>query len=184
MRKLVCLFGVIFLFAVAAAAQDTSKADVFFGYSYVRANPATAGVPSFNLHGGSASLAFHPWGSLGIVGDVGGYHNGNVLGSGLGTTVYTYLFGPRFSYRRSERVVPYVQALFGGAHATGNFFGTSNSRNAFAMTAGGGLDINATRHVGLRLAQVEYFLARFEEFPGTRSSQNNLRLSTGIVFRF
>lgn len=54
MRKLVCLFGLgmLFLLAQTAAAQDTPKVDAFLGYSYVRANPATSGASSFNLHGG------------------------------------------------------------------------------------------------------------------------------------
>jgi len=33
-------------------------------------------------------------------------------------TVYTYLFGPRYSFRNYERFTPFVQALFGGIHAS------------------------------------------------------------------
>ena len=59
MRHLVCLLGVLFLFGAKAKAQETPKVDVFAGYSYVRANPATSGADGFNMHGGSASLAWN-----------------------------------------------------------------------------------------------------------------------------
>jgi opacity protein-like surface antigen len=77
-------------------------------------------------------------------------------------------------------VFPFVQALLGGeqfsAGATG--FGSASS-NAFAMTAGGGVDVTLTRHVSLRAIQVEYL---YTHFGG--ASQNNLRLQSGIVWRF
>jgi len=52
------------------------------------------------------------------------------------------------------------------------------------MTVGGGLDANPTRHIGLRLGQVEYLMTRFKEATPNRVTQNNLRFSTGIVFRW
>jgi hypothetical protein len=47
------------------------------------------------------------------------------------------------------------------------------------MTVGGGLDWNATEHIGVRLIQAEYLLT---DFVSTR--QNNARISAGVVFRF
>ena len=47
------------------------------------------------------------------------------------------------------------------------------------MTAGGGVDWNATTHIGIRLIQAEYLMTRF--FSET---QNNVRVSTGVVFRW
>jgi hypothetical protein len=55
------------------------------------------------------------------------------------------------------------------------------------MTAGAGLDIGLTRHISLRAVQAEYMMTRFGAVPATTTSnttQNDLRLSTGIVFRF
>lgn len=55
------------------------------------------------------------------------------------------------------------------------------------MTAGGGLDITLHRHVALRLFQAEYLMTRFKDssiLAGRTARQNNVRLSTGIVFRF
>ena len=175
MRRLLCLVGVVLVFALSAAAQNAPKAEVAFGYSYVRANAGGAG---FNLHGGSGSVAgnLNDW--FGIVADVGGYKITG-LPSGVSGNVFTYLFGPRISYRKHERVTPFVQALFGGARISGSALGTSGSENAFAMTVGGGIDAKVNANVAIRIVQAEYLLTRF---GGER--QNNARISAGIVFRW
>ncbi len=156
-----------------AGISPVPRAEVSATYSFVR---DFAGGPGSNLHGGSASVAGNIGSSLGLVGDLGGYKVSG-LPSGFSGTEVTYLFGPRLSYR-ADRVTPFVQVLFGGAHVSAAFAGSSASANSFAMTAGGGLDIKATEHVGIRLFQVEYLLTRF---GGDR--QNNGRFSTGLVFR-
>lgn len=186
LRVVVSLLGLASLFAVTARAQDERKGlEVFAGYSYVRANPATSGADSFSLNGGSASVAynFNHW--LSGVADFGGYHNTNILGSGVDGTLSTYLFGPRVSYHHFGRVTPFGEVLFGVAHTGSNFLVTANSQNAFAMTVGGGLDYRLSSHFSIRPAKVDYLLTRFDEFNNTNTrSQNNLRVSTGIVFRF
>jgi opacity protein-like surface antigen len=165
------------LFSVAASAQDENpKAEVFAGYSYGRVN--VSGLPGFNMNGGSASVSFNPTSSLGLVADFGGYHVGNIGGVSVDANVYSYLFGPKLAYR-SGRWTPFVHALFGGAHATANAFEESASENAFAMALGGGLDVNATNHIGIRLIQAEYFMTRFAS-----ETQNNARISAGVVIRF
>jgi outer membrane protein OmpA-like peptidoglycan-associated protein len=54
------------------------------------------------------------------------------------------------------------------------------------MTAGGGLDLKVHRNVAIRLVQAEYLLTRFKDpasTTGARGTQNNVRISTGVVFR-
>ena len=63
--------------------------------------------------------------------------------------------------------------LFGGA------YDTTSGQTALAMTAGGGFDLKIAPHVAIRLGQGEYFMTRFGG-----STQNNIRISTGIVFQF
>jgi opacity protein-like surface antigen len=184
MKRFVCLLGVLFLFSVTAKAQETPKVDVFAGYSYVRANPATSGAPSFNLHGGSASLAWNANNWLGIVGDFGGYHTGEISGASVDATTYTYLFGPRVSYRKHDRFTPFGQILFGGAHQSVSAGGVSTSDNAFAMSLGGGVDAKLTDRFSWRVGQVEYVLTRFPEATASAENQHNLRVSTGIVVHF
>ena len=187
MKRLALLCGAMLLFAGLASAQDSPKIEAFGGYSCLRANDGGEG---FNFNGGSGSLAYNltPW--LGVVGDFGGYHWSN---SGEDATVVTYLFGPKVSLRRGP-ITPFGQVLFGGAHISasendcedirihrdGDGCGSSSgSQNGFSMTLGGGLDWNATSHIGVRLIQAEYLLTRFDS-----QSQNNARISTGVVFRF
>jgi outer membrane immunogenic protein len=183
LKAVVCLLA-FFSFTAVAFAQDTAKVDIFAGYSYVRDNPSTSGVSSFNLHGGSASVAYNANHWLSAVADFGGYHANNILGSGIDGTISTYLFGPRVSYRKFERVTPFAQTLFGVAHASGSGFGVSSTSNAFAATFGGGMDVKLSHHFSFRPAQVEYLLTRFPEATSNRETQNNLRVSTGFVFHF
>jgi outer membrane immunogenic protein len=183
-KVVVSLLAVLTLLGVSAKAQETSKIDVFAGYSYVRNNPATTGADSFNLNGGSANVAFNANRWLSGVADFGGYHAGNVLNSGVDGTLSTYLFGPRVSLRKYARFTPFAQALFGVAHASASIEGASGSANAFASAFGGGLDVNLSRHFAVRPFQVDYLLTRFKEATPDRQTQNNLRVSTGVVFRF
>lgn len=184
LRVVVSLLGFASLFGVAAQAQEHKTIDVFAGYSYVRANPASPGGNGFNLNGGSASAAYNFNNWLSGVADFGGYTNTNILNSGVGGTLSTYLFGPRVSYRRLGRVTPFGEVLFGVAHTGANLL-TTNSQNAFAMTVGGGIDYRLSSHFSVRPAKVDYLLTRFNELGNTNAqSQNNLRVSTGVVFRF
>ncbi len=184
LRVVVSLLMLLTLYGVSAKAQDTPKVDIFAGYSYLRYSPSSSGVDSFNLHGGSASFAYNANSWLSGVADFGGYHSGNILGTGVDGTLSTYLFGPKISYRKHERITPFGQVLFGVAHASATGFGTSGSDNAFAMSVGGGLDLRLSRRFSVRPAQVDYLLTRFSETGTGAQSQNNLRLSTGVVFHF
>ena len=178
----VSLLAVLSLFGATAHAQDTPKFDIFAGYSYLRLNPSTAGVSSFNLNGGSASIAYNAKSWLGGVADFGGYSNGNILNTGINGTLSTYLFGPRVSYRHFGRITPFGEVLFGVAHASSA--GTSGSDNAFAMTLGGGLDYKWSDRFAIRPVKLDYLMTRFSETGTSNQTQNNLRVSTGIVFRF
>ena len=176
MRKLAWLFAMLLGCAMAAAAQDAPKAELFGGYSYMHSSLSGAG---FNFNGGSGSIAVNPTDWFGIVGDFGAYHSGSF---GIGTTTMSYLVGPRFSYRKNETFTPYVHALFGGAHVTAGFGGVSGSDSAFAMAVGGGLDAKVSKHVAIRVAQVDYVLTKFND--GGDNRQNSVRVSTGIVYRW
>jgi opacity protein-like surface antigen len=197
MKKLALLCGAMLVFAGLASAQDSPKVEAFGGYSYVRANE---GGESLNFNGGSGSLAYNltPW--LGVVGDFGGYHwSGSGENQGVDSTLVTYLFGPKVSYRHGP-ITPFAQVLLGGGHIGINGIcddarvrreGTSQpescslTQNAFAMTFGGGVDWNATPHIGIRLIQAEYLMTRFNgEGNDGGNNQNNARISAGVVFRF
>jgi opacity protein-like surface antigen len=183
-KLLVSLLAVVSLFGTTAQAQDPPKVDIFAGYSYVRENPSTSGVSSFSLNGGSASFAYNANHWLSGVADFGAYHNGNILNTGTSGTLSTYLFGPRVSYRHSGRITSFGEVLFGVAHAGSSIAGASGSDNAFAMSLGAGVDYKLTDRFAIRPIKVDYLMSRFPETGTGGNTQNNLRVSTGIVFQF
>jgi len=163
-RNLGLLLGVLLTASISAGAQE--KVEVFGGYSYMRFNSS----PGANLNGWeiSGQYKFTDW--LGGVADVDGHYGSP---RGVGSSVYTYLFGPQVSF--SARVSPFAHLLLGGAHLGAAGFGSSS----FSMAIGGGIDTELIRGVRWRIVQGDYLLTEF----GSRA-QNNVRFSTGIVLRF
>ena len=195
------VFGLVA--GVTAVAQDVPKADLFLGYSFVRANSAR-NIPAFTNDGGLGTLGWNFNNHVAAEFEFGGYHNGNIQNIQFDTTEMTYLFGPRFSLGRSRRVSPYVHTLFGGVHLTTSLpvtlvptpldaAGTTTriaaSQDAFAMALGGGLDIKLNHHLTLRPVQFDYLMTRLEDFgqsgqPSQNRNQHNLRYAGGIMFTF
>jgi hypothetical protein len=163
-RKLAFLLGALLIASISAVAQE--KVEVFGGYSYMRFNSS----PGANLNGWeiSGQYKFTDW--LGGVADLDGHYGSP---GGIGSSVYTYLFGPQVSF--STRVSPFAHLLLGGAHFSAEGFGSSS----FSMAIGGGIDTELIHGIRWRIVQADYLLTEF----GSRA-QNNARISTGIVFRF
>jgi outer membrane immunogenic protein len=180
MRKLACLVGLFVLASLPAVAQETGSKDVSVEYSYLRANPSSTGFPSFNANGGSASFAYNPRSSFGLMGEFSAYHIGDIGSASVNTNLYTYMFGPQFYFHHYSRFTPFVQDLFGVAHT--NAFGATH--NSFAMAVGGGVDVPFRGHLSLRLGPVDYLLSEFPEGGISRRAQNNLRVSGGVRYRF
>jgi outer membrane immunogenic protein len=141
------------------------------------------------MNGGSASVAVNVNHWLGFVGDVGGHYTGNAGNGGFTLSVISYTFGPRLSFRRSQRITPYVQGLFGGARAGGTLYtlgfqqgSTAGPRNAFALAMGGGLDVSVNHRFAIRAFQADWLFTKFPN--GGNNRQNSVRLTAGIVFRF
>ena len=57
MKKSMALWGAVSVFALAAAAQDVPKAEVFTGFTYTRVNSAS-NVPAFSAIGGGGQFPF------------------------------------------------------------------------------------------------------------------------------
>lgn len=189
--------------------NTTPRAELFVGYSYWTAVPESTGNRMVAMHGGSTSLAYNLNSHLGLVFDFGGFRADSLQFNNLGAgftpsrevdadgNVFTFLFGPRVSFRSHDRLTPFLQVLGGAARAsevtvtgcTAPIYACAPlpQETAFAMTAGGGLDYRLSHAIALRLLQAEYLLTRFQDPTSATSStgwQSNMRLSTGIVFRF
>jgi outer membrane immunogenic protein len=172
--------------ALAQSAYSGHSLDVGLDYNYVRTNLPAGGCGCFALNGGSAWVAFNFSRSLGIVGEIASQDASNISSSGADLTLTSFLAGPRYRRTVAGHFAPFVQVLLGGAHAGGSLApgnsGMPGSANAFAMIAGGGLDIGLTRHIALRAFEADYYLTRFDN--GVNDHQNNLRIAAGVIIRF
>lgn len=151
------LFSIIFLLAFNTLANaQTPKVELFTGYT----NFNTEFNPGFN--GFTTSVNGAVTKNLGVVADFSALYR---KGSGQ----YLALFGPRYSFRNSSKVTPFVHALFGAI----------GPDPAFAMSFGGGVDIKINKRFSFRAVQAEYIQLR-----NGANSINTARVSSGIVFSF
>lgn len=164
-RRLLPPLGLLLLASLSAQAQE--KVELFGGYSYLHLQNS----PSANLNGWeiAGQYKFTDW--LGGVADFDGHYGSS---NGIGTSTYTYLFGPQISL--PSRVSPFARLLLGGAHISEASFGSSS----FSIALGGGIDVGLFHEQFYwRAIQTDYLMTQF----GGRA-QNNFRVSTGIVIRF
>jgi len=211
MSKSVKVMAAALLFAAAAAATEVPRYEVYAGYDFVRFNPNSGFIPSFNANGGSGQFIynFNKW--IGAVFDAGAVTKGVLGGFSVDTTVANFVAGPRVQWH-SERWIPFGEVLFGGAYATTSTqifllpavvpaalapglvippglpvsarLGASNTD--FAMLAGGGLDIKLSKHISFRPVEADYYLTRMPSFltNNNTTNRNNFRDSGGITFMF
>lgn len=182
MRKVV-IIAFILSFAGLAAAQVPTAGNVFFGYSYYNTDLSSVDRANANGWEGSLEGKWLPW--VGIVADFSGHYGSQnfptacpvepgVCTFNTDFSEHNVLFGPRVSVGVG-RFRPFAEAMFGVGHVSLKAGGSDTS---FATALGGGLDYRIFRPVAWRF-QGDYITTRF--FGNT---QNNLRLSTGIVLRF
>lgn len=201
MRKLVCLFAVLLLAAIAVAQETASRAEVFGGYSYLR-NSSNG----FNGWEGEGTAYLNKY--FGATADITGEYRSpslSLLGTGLTGTanqhLYNYFFGPTVRAPLGKNAV-FAHALFGAARSSlnagvslpiiGGLSTDVNSATAFGMALGGGFDIGISPHLALRPAQVDYVYTRFSALDAlssglstsTAGHQNSFRYSAGVVIRF
>jgi opacity protein-like surface antigen len=190
MRRLTILLGLVLALPFAAAAQDSSKFELFGGYNYTHISDG--GFNAANSNGGTADVGYFPIKWVGLVGTVA-YSHSNGFTNPLGTfftaptNSLSYLAGPRIRFS-TGRFTPYVETLFGGVHrsnfqtSTGLPIDISGPETSFASFVGGGLDFKLTHHISVRVVQLGYLHTTFRE-NGPPTPQNDFNLSTGIVIR-
>jgi hypothetical protein len=185
MRRTVLLAFTCFLLVGLAAAQIPTSGNVFFGYSYY--NTDLSSISRIGTNGWEASLEGKVFPFIGIVADFSSHYGSENFSNTIlcpaptcpptitaNVSEHNYLFGPRVSVSVGK-FRPFAEALFGAAHVNANAGGSDTS---FATAVGGGLDYRLIRLVAWRF-QGDYVQTRFF---GT--TQNNIRISTGIVARF
>ena len=182
MRKLLFVATLlVLLLPLTAAAQDAPKVEIFGGYSYFRADDKI----DADLHGWNASVAGNVNKWFGVVGDFSGHYD-NFDGPGFNTDINLHLFtfGPKFAYRKYERVTPYGHVLLGAARThTKVVTAAATVRDTdtdFALIAGGGLDLNVNKSLAVRLFQTDYVFIRDGSLD---TNFHNFRVSTGLVLK-
>jgi hypothetical protein len=163
------------MFSLAATAQEMGttapKAEIFGGYQYTRFDGGT----NANGWNTGATANFNNW--FGIASDFSGAYKSQ---NGVSFHNYTYTFGPQVSLRRNEKFTPFAHVLLGGFRASASFSGSSASSNGFAMMAGGGVDVKASRRIAVRAIQFDWLSLR----SNGSTDNNNMRISTGLLFRY
>jgi opacity protein-like surface antigen len=183
MRMMTVAFALLLLLG-AASAQIPTAGNIFFGYSYYNTNLSSINRANTNGWDGSLEGKMLPW--VGVVADISGHYGsqnfptscvpGSVGGCAVNTNVseHNVLFGPRVSVSVGK-FRPFAEAMVGVGHVTTNNAGSDTS---FASAIGGGIDYRIIRPIAWRF-EGDYVHTHL--FGG---AQNNVQISTGIVFRF
>lgn len=173
---------VLFLAAPAWAQNDPPRYDIFAGYSYLRGD---FGQQHGDLAGGGiVSGAFHLNSYLAAVAEFSTHHD--TIG-GVNVDNNLYLFGPRVYFLRTDRFTPFAHALLGFHHTQVGFPGAGiagDDDTGTAFAAGVGLDVNIHKNLAFRALQVDYLLMDQNLPTGINQSTDNLRLASGIVFKW
>jgi hypothetical protein len=170
---------------IASSSSSLASSNIFAGYSFLADNLFSGQHADLNGWHISAEKKYLPY--FGLVGDISGLYgstNSTCSSSYQGQCLahanvseYTFQTGIRGSFAAST-VRPFAEALFGAARTEESGAALSNSNLGFAATLGAGLDCRLTRLLGCRLV-VDYIVTG--DFT---ARQNNIRASTGLVFRF
>ncbi|MGA8744095.1 MAG: outer membrane beta-barrel protein [Terracidiphilus sp.] len=191
-RTAISLLALLSL-ALACGAQaqiNPGTANLRFSAQVSNAPPGTCGC--FGLEGVAGDAAWNLFSlgtsrgvGLGVAGDLGVVHTGQLNGANYGLTLTTFTAGPRLRLP-GKRLHTFGQALFGVAHGSGSQFPSGDtlvsSANSFALDLGGGADYSISEKLSLRAVQIDYLRT---SLPNILSDwQNNLRIGVGVTVRF
>jgi hypothetical protein len=181
MSSLVLLALMLPVGSAAAQAAAPRRYDAAAGYAFMRDQDIANNNPDISANfpaGWLASVGATPWSWLGVAGEVSGsYKTVNIPGDQPKLRVYTFLAGPRVKHV-SSRIAPFGQVLFGTARATTTVLTVSDTVNDFAYQPGGGVDLNMSGRVGLRV-EGDYRIIRA---GGANSKESRFILAAVVGF--
>ncbi len=179
--------------ATASAVREYSRLQIGTTFSYTLAKVSTSSDDRFGLKGGGIDVTYFFGGRfqrVGVAVDANARTASNVQ-PGVGISEFSILAGPRLrawkGMTRGHLTEIYGQALFGGVHGFNGLypsqpFTVQSSASGLAVEAGCGMNIQWTRHLGIRPVEADYVYSRLPN--NANNAQNSLRLSTGVVFSF
>ncbi|HET7206690.1 MAG TPA: OmpA family protein [Terriglobales bacterium] len=187
-----CMFGTV----AAAQNQPAPKWELFGGYSflYPGANingqlpgallPLSSRLES-NPRGAGASVTYNFTDWFGLTLDTSTHWGSGETGlvKRIDDAAFSNLsFGPKITLRHN-RFSPFFEVLVGDHRLMPDAF---HDVDKLGFMFGGGLDINFSRHVALRLIRADYVVSSYRYGPPSVSSTDirGLRAQTGLVFMF
>jgi outer membrane protein OmpA-like peptidoglycan-associated protein len=134
--------------------------------------------------GASITYDFNRWFGL-TVDSSGNFNSGN---SGLAERInqaefYNLSAGPKITFR-SRHFSPFLEALVGEHRLTSEVFGHDDE---VGFMAGGGLDLNLSRHFAWRMVRADYVFSNHQYGPASvvpATDVRGARLQSGLVFNF
>ncbi len=180
-----------------AQAPPPPKWELFGGYSFVYPGtdvhgllpggilPASSPLES-NPRGIGASITydFNRW--FGLTGDISGQWGSGEKGIPAkidDADFYGLTVGPKFTLRR-RHFSPFLEALVGDDRMASEVFGRDDR---FGFMAGGGLDLDVSRHFAIRLIRADYRFSNHQFGPDSTvpaTDERGVRLQSGVVFMF
>lgn len=167
MRRLFHTACFVILWTTASFAQqpDYPKVDFTGAFTVARLDGGE------KLYGVTAVPAYNFTRHFAVEGDLT-YATKSEFGTRL--NLLTYMGGVRYTVRPdSSKLQPFAHLLVGGAH----FSVAGFSDNGQAVKVGGGLDIVATKHIAVRVFQLDYYPIHFGG-----SVSNNVAFTFGVRF--
>ena len=182
------LLIVVGLCVGSAHAQDPATGspaswafEIEAGFATIRANASPAQCGCFFMYGANVQAAVVHHTGLALLVDYGRTSANSINGGGHDLTLSTYMGGVRYSPLMEKKLSPYGQVLLGAGHTSSNYAIDSDA-SRFAAAVGGGLNMKLSRRFDLRLVEADYLLTRIPN--AANEIQNQLRLSSGLVYRF
>ena len=162
--------------------EQTPVIEVPVSLQLFHANAPPSGCGCFWMYGGGAGVVWNLSAHWSGVVDLGRAQASKINGTNQNLSIFNYQVGPRYSLRNHTKWTPYAQVLLGGSEVSSNYSIYQGGKNSFSSTMGGGLTMRVSKHIGITVAEGSWMHA--QAVNGVNSRQNNLRLTTGIVFRF
>jgi outer membrane protein OmpA-like peptidoglycan-associated protein len=198
LRTLSATIAFLCAFATVAAAQDqpAPKWEFYGGYSFFYPHTQVHGLLpgalqplssrlESNPRGAGASLTYNFNGWFGLTLDTSAHWGSGEKGlpNRIDDAAFSNLsFGPKLTYRRG-RFSPFVELLVGDHRLMPDAF---HDIDKGGIMLGGGLDINLSRHVALRLFRLDYVASdyRYAPTPASATNVGGLRAQAGLNLMF
>lgn len=175
MRIILLLISVFLFVPDLSHGQNSYKAGLFGGYSYLNGDFE---MHREQAHGFAAAVHVNVTRNFAVVADYSGHYKHGDFLAGVEpetrTYISTFLFGPRF-VKSGGDINVFAHALFGGRYLSQKGF----SKTDFAIGLGAGIDYKYSKHLSLRVFQIDYLPVRSETEWG-----QNFRAEFGLVFNF